>query len=71
MRYRGFFINDEEPAFGGWAREQFGGINAAMYEHVFELLLRLKGNYLWPAMWRKAFADDDPLNMALADEMGS
>jgi glycosyl hydrolase family 115 (putative glucuronidase)/glycosyl hydrolase family 115 len=38
---------------------------------VFELLLRLKGNYLWPAMWRpKAFNDDDPRNMVLADEMG-
>jgi hypothetical protein len=71
VRYRGFFINDEEPAFGTWARQHFGGINAAMYEHVFELLLRLKGNYLWPAMWRpKAFNDDDPRNMVLADEMG-
>ena len=71
VRYRGFFINDEEPAFGSWARQHFGGINAAMYEHVFELLLRLKGNYLWPAMWRpKAFNDDDPRNMVLADEMG-
>lgn len=71
VRYRGFFINDEEPAFGSWARTHFGGINAAMYEHVFELLLRLKGNYLWPAMWRpKAFNDDDPRNMVLADEMG-
>jgi len=71
VRYRGFFINDEEPAFGSWARQHFGGINAAMYEHVFELLLRLRGNYLWPAMWRpKAFNDDDPRNMVLADEMG-
>jgi hypothetical protein len=71
VRYRGFFINDEEPALGSWARQHFGGINAAMYEHVFELLLRLKGNYLWPAMWRpKAFNDDDPRNMVLADEMG-
>lgn len=71
VRYRGFFINDEEPAFGGWARASFGGINADLYGHVFELLLRLKGNYLWPAMWApKAFNDDDPRNMALADEMG-
>jgi hypothetical protein len=71
VRYRGFFINDEEPAFGGWARKRFGGINAAAYEHVFELLLRLKGNYLWPAMWRpKAFNDDDAQNMVLADAMG-
>lgn len=71
VRYRGFFINDEDPAFNTWARQHFGGINAAMYEHVFELLLRLKGNYLWPAMWRpKAFNDDDPRNMIVADEMG-
>ena len=33
-------------------QEKFGGINAQMYAHVFELLLRLKGNYLWPAMGR-------------------
>lgn len=71
VRYRGFFINDEEPAFGGWARAKFGGINADLYGHVFELLLRLKGNYLWPAMWApKAFNDDDPRNKVLADEMG-
>jgi hypothetical protein len=70
VRYRGFFINDEEPAFGNWAREKFGGINARLYAHVFELNLRLKGNYLWPAMWGKAFNADDPRNMALADEMG-
>ncbi|MBW8858367.1 MAG: glycosyl hydrolase 115 family protein, partial [Caulobacter sp.] len=38
---------------------------------VFELMLRLKGNYLWPAMWApKAFNDDDPRNKVLADEMG-
>lgn len=70
VKYRGFFINDEEPAFGNWAREKFGGINAKLYAKVFELNLRLKGNYLWPAMWGKAFNDDDPRNMALADEMG-
>lgn len=71
VRYRGFFINDEDPAFSGWAKATFGGINAALYAHVFELLLRMKGNYLWPAMWApKAFADDDPQNMVLADAMG-
>lgn len=70
VRYRGFFINDEDPCFSGWAKRHFGGVNAAMYAHVFELLLRLKGNYLWPAMWGKAFNDDDPRNMVLADAMG-
>lgn len=70
VRYRGFFINDEDPCFSGWAKTAFGGVNAAMYAHVFELLLRMKGNYLWPAMWGKAFADDDPKSMVLADAMG-
>ncbi len=70
VKYRGFFINDEDPAFSGWAKEKFGGLNSRMYEHVFELLLRLKGNYLWPAMWGKAFNDDDRQNMVLADAMG-
>lgn len=70
VKYRGFFINDEEPALGNWAREKFGGINSKMYKHVFELMLRLKGNYLWPAMWGKAFNADDTYNYVLADEMG-
>ena len=71
VKYRGFFINDENPSFNAWAKEHFGGINARMYEHVFELELRLKGNYLWPAMWApKAFNDDDPQNKVVADEMG-
>ena len=71
VRYRGFFINDEAPALSNWAIEKFGGANSKMYAHVFELLLRMKGNYLWPAMWApRAFADDDPQNMVLADAMG-
>lgn len=55
VRYRGIFINDEWPAFGNWAKNNFGGINAKCYEHVFELILRHKGNYLWPAMWASDF----------------
>lgn len=71
VKYRGFFINDEDPSFNSWAKTHFGGINARMYEHVFELLLRMKGNYLWPAMWApKAFNDDDPQNKVVADAMG-
>ncbi len=71
VRYRGFFINDEAPAFSPWIQKKFGGPNAKMYSHVFELLLRLKGNYLWPAMWApRAFNADDPENMKLADGMG-
>lgn len=71
VRYRGFFINDEDPCFSGWAYKHFGGVNSAAYSRVFELLLRLKGNYLWPAMWApKMFDVDDPDNMILADAMG-
>jgi hypothetical protein len=70
VKYRGIFINDEEPAFGPWSRAKFGGINSKMYVHMFELILRLKGNYLWPAMWGKAFNEDDPDNPRLADEYG-
>ncbi|GAA0136191.1 glycosyl hydrolase 115 family protein [Paenibacillus sp. YSY-4.3] len=72
VRFRGFFINDEWPAFGNWTMKNFGGFNAEMYEHVFELLLRLKGNYLWPAMWSARFYDDGPglANAELADEYG-
>ncbi|GHT80159.1 hypothetical protein FACS189467_1560 [Bacteroidia bacterium] len=70
VHYRGIFINDEAPAFQGWCVEKFGGVNSKMYEHMFELILRLKGNFLWPAMWGNAFYDDDPQNGVLADEMG-
>lgn len=70
VKYRGIFINDEAPAFSGWAREKFGGINHLVYEKMFELILRLKGNYLWPAMWGSAFNDDDKQNPVLADEYG-
>ena len=45
VKFRGFFINDEWPAFGGWSRARFGGFNTNAYEYVFQLLLRLKGNY--------------------------
>jgi hypothetical protein len=70
VKYRGIFINDEEPCFGPWARQKFDGINSKMYAHMFELLLRLRANYLWPAMWGKAFNEDDPLNPKVADEYG-
>ena len=70
VKYRGFFINDEAPALTGWVKEKFGSYNHQFYERVFELLLRLKANYLWPAMWGSAFNDDDPLNPKLADEYG-
>jgi beta-xylosidase len=70
VKYRGIFLNDEAPALSGWAKEKFGGFNHAFYVRVFELILRLKGNYLWPAMWGSAFNDDDSQNPVLADEYG-
>jgi len=72
VKYRGFFINDEWPCFGTWTYGHFKGFTADMYDHVFELLLRLKGNYLWPAMWTSCFPLDGPgnLNEELADIYG-
>jgi len=70
VKYRGIFINDEAPAFSGWAKEKFGGANHLVYEKIFELMLRLKANYLWPAMWGNAFNDDDKLNPILAQQYG-
>jgi len=70
VRYRGIFLNDEAPALSGWSKATFGGFNHLFYEKVFELILRLKGNFLWPAMWGSAFYDDDPQNGVLADQMG-
>jgi len=70
VKYRGIFLNDEAPALSGWVNEKYGGYNSNFYTRVFELLLRLKANFLWPAMWNSAFAADDPLNAKLADEYG-
>ncbi|MHA6249050.1 glycosyl hydrolase 115 family protein [Pontibacter sp. CAU 1760] len=70
VKYRGFFINDEAPALSGWSKEKFGGFNHQFYDKVFELLLRMKGNYLWPAMWGNAIYADDSLSAPLADEYG-
>jgi len=72
VKYRGFFINDEWPCFGTWTTGHFNGFTAEMYDHVFELLLRLKGNYMWPAMWTSSFPLDGPgnLNEELADIYG-
>ncbi len=79
VKYRGFFINDENPALGTWAPTQFGeglapghpgGFNSKFFARVFETMLRLKANYLWPAVWGRAFAKDDPANHATAKQYG-
>ena len=72
VRYRGIFLNDEAPCLTTWVKNTFGTDygDHRFYEKVFELILRLKGNFLWPAMWSWAFYADDPLNSKTADEMG-
>ncbi|HVU09072.1 MAG TPA: glycosyl hydrolase 115 family protein [Verrucomicrobiae bacterium] len=70
VKYRGIFINDEAPDLTDWVKARYGDYNHGFYTNVFELLLRLKANYLWPAMWNNCFNEDDPLNMKLADEYG-
>ena len=71
VKYRGIFLNDEAPALTGWVHEKYGSFNHEFYEKVFELLLRNKANYLWPAMWRpRVFSTDDPENLRTADDYG-
>lgn len=70
VKYRGLFINDEAPALTGWVQENYGKFNSNFYDKVFELILRMKGNYLWPAMWNEKFYTDDAQNAVLADEYG-
>jgi len=54
VKYRGIFINDEDWGLQPWAAKTFepetGDIGPKTYAKVCELLLRLKANYLWPAM---------------------
>ena len=72
VRYRGIFLNDEAPCLTGWVKHTYGTEygDHRFYERVFELILRLRGNFIWPAMWGWAFYEDDPLNSRTADEMG-
>ena len=85
VRWRGIFLNDEAPALTNWILNTYGTVKpsqdppipegiacygSAFYAKLFDLLLRLKANYLWPAMWNNAFGEDDALNAAMADEWG-
>ena len=72
VRYRGIFLNDEAPCLTTWVKNTFGTERGdhRFYARVFELLLRLRANFLWPAMWDWAFYADDPENSRTADEMG-
>ena len=72
VEFRGLFLNDEAPCLTTWVKNTFGTDygDHHFYEKVFELILRLKGNFLWPAMWGWAFYADDPENGKTADKMG-
>ena len=72
VELRGIFLNDEAPCLTTWVKNTFGTNYGGreFYEKVFELILRLKGNMMWPAMWGWAFYADDPENGKLADRMG-
>ena len=85
VKYRGIFLNDEAPDLTNWVHNKYGNVPPSenppiprgvadyghkFYEHVFELLLRLKANYLWPAMWNNAFNEDDSLNPIMANKYG-
>lgn len=76
VKYRGLFINDEQPGLTNWIRENYpdveygAGFTHTFYSNVFELLLRLRANYFWPAMWGSMFYIDDPDNAETADDYG-
>lgn len=79
VKYRGIFLNDEAPDLTNWVRSHYGNVpgypgsanyGRAFYARLFETILRLRGNTLWPAMWNNAFNEDDPENARLADEYG-
>jgi hypothetical protein len=63
VKFRGIFLNDEAPALTNWAKanfqsSQYGNpFTSAFYAKIFELVLRLKGNYVWPAMWNGMYVE--------------
>lgn len=76
VKYRGFFLNDEQPSLTNWVNDNFPpgqygpGFNARMYAPIFELILRLRANYIWPAEWNSMLAVDDPSTPPEADMYG-
>lgn len=81
VKYRGLFINDEDPVLTTWWAKRHNAshypLDAEFYRHVFDMMLRLKANYLWPAMWASftpppgnSFFMDDAHNQQLADDYG-
>ena len=75
VKYRGIFLNDEDWGLRPWAAKTFdpttGNIGPKTYAKIFELLLRLRANYLWPAMHPGTAAFNSfPDDAKLADEYG-
>lgn len=75
VKYRGIFINDEDWGLNPWAAKTFDpgfkNIGPRTYEKVFELMLRLRLNYIWPAMHACTTEFGSvPANIALADKYG-
>ena len=75
VKYRGIFLNDEDWGLRPWAAKTFepktGNIGPKTYAKIFELLLRLHANYLWPAMHPGTTAFNSILtNREIANEYG-
>ncbi|WP_291590431.1 glycosyl hydrolase 115 family protein [Bacteroides sp.] len=72
VRYRGIFLNDEAPCLTSWVKHTYSTKygDHRFYARVFELILRLRGNFMWPAMWSWSFYADDPENSKTANKMG-
>ncbi len=79
VQYRGIFLNDEDWGLRPWASKKMdptvdngkGNIGPRTYERMFELLLRLHANSLWPAMHPGSLAFNAvPENAKLADKWG-
>ncbi len=75
VQYRGIFLNDEDWGLRPWSARKMdpliGNIGPHTYERIFELLLRLRANTLWPAMHPGTIAfNATPENAKLADKWG-
>ena len=75
VKYRGFFINDEDWGLKTWAAKTFekelGDIGPKTYDRICELILRLKGNMLAPAMHSCTGAFySHPESQVVADKWG-
>ncbi|KAM0281207.1 hypothetical protein ACHAQH_003638 [Verticillium albo-atrum] len=81
VKFRGIFINDEAPALTGWWANHSNRtdytFDSEFYERVFDMLLRMKANFIWPAMWGsfipkpgRIFFTDDNRSQQLASDYG-